>query len=33
MKFRTENEDPNLIISGEITSLQRETNSVKEVSE
>jgi len=33
MKFRTENEDPNLIISGEITSLQRETNSVKEVAE
>ncbi len=33
MKFRVENEDPNLIITGEITSLQRETNSVKEVSE
>ena len=33
MKFRIMNEDPNLIITGEITSLQRETNSVKEVSE
>ncbi len=33
MKFRVENEDPEQVISGEITSLQRETNSVKEVSE
>ena len=33
MKFRSENEDPNLVITGEITSLQRETNSVKEVAE
>jgi translation initiation factor IF-2 len=33
MKFRTENEDQNLVITGEITSLQRETNSVKEVAE
>ena len=33
MKFRVENEDPDQVIGGEITSLQRETNSVKEVSE
>lgn len=33
MKFRVENENPDLVISGEITSLQRETNSVKEVAE
>lgn len=33
MRFRIENEDPNLVITGEITSLQRETNSVKEVAE
>ena len=33
MKFRIENEDPDQIIAGEITSLQRETNSVKEVGE